>query len=106
MKTHYRKYSTKWVTAGSYDKDTETHEVNKDAAHHGAQFISMHLNILFIVLCSCNLVVPQSQADALACFQRTAVPESSLTLAKCEPATSAAMLLPIPIQFSLQFFSV
>lgn len=39
-------------------KDTKAHEVNKDTAHHRAQFISMHLNILFIVQHSCNLVVP------------------------------------------------
>lgn len=45
--------------------EQNTHREQTDTAHHGAQFISRHLNILFKVRRSCNLVAPQKQAGGL-----------------------------------------
>lgn len=107
--TQCREHTTESLTlqmARSFDKDTKTHEVNKDTTHHRAQFNSMHLNILFIALCSCNLVVPLQQAGGLGLHSEDGSAREQSHTAKCKPATSAAMILPIPIQFSLQFFSV
>lgn len=69
-------------TARSF-KDTEAHEVNKDTAHHRAQFISMHLNILFIVQRSCNLVVPWQLAGGLGLHSDDGSAREQSHTAKC-----------------------